>query len=50
MIQHDSFYNVMMDEERDKRAPTIPGDRNNFANAGSNTSAPFLAPRFYLWE
>ena len=50
MIQHDHFYNVMMDEERDKRAPTIPGDRNNFTNAGRNTGAPFLAPRIHLWE
>ena len=50
MIQHDTFYNVTMDEERDDKDPTIPGDRNNFANAGSNTSAPFLAPSFHLWE
>ena len=50
MIQQDTCYNVTMDEERDDEDPTIPGDRNNFANTGSNTGVPFLAPRFHLWE
>ena len=50
MIQHETFYNVTMDEERDDEDPTIQGDRNNFANAGSNTGTPFLAPRIHLWE
>ena len=50
MIQHKTFYKVTMDEEQDDEDHTIPGDRNNFANAGSNTGAPFLAPSFHLWE
>ena len=50
MIQHDTFYNVVVDEERDDEDPAFRGDRNNFANNGSNTGATFLAPRIHVWE
>ena len=50
MIQHDTFYNVVVDEERDDEDPAFRGDRNNFVNNGSNTGATFLAQRIHVWE
>ena len=50
MIQHDNLYSIVMDEERDDEDRTIPGNRNNFDNAGSHTGDPFLAPWIHLWE
>ena len=50
MIQYDNFYSVVMDKEKNDEDLTIPGDRNNFDNAGSHTGALFLAPWIHLWE
>ena len=50
MILQDSFYNVVMDDARDREDPTIQGDQHNFATIGSNTGAPFTTPRMHVWE
>ena len=50
MIQHNAFYDAVMKDDRDDKDPAFRGDQHNFANSGSNTGAPFLAPRIHVWE